>query len=1113
MDVTEWLRELGLEEYALAFRDNNIDGEVLRRLTAEDLRELGVASIGHRRRLLDAIAVLGERQPTAEASRTTPFTASGEAERRQLTVMFCDLVGSTALSSRLDPEDLREVIGAYHGCVAGTVAGFAGFVAKYMGDGVLVYFGYPEAHEDDAERAVRAGLAVIGVVGTLTTPERLSVRIGIASGLVVVGDLIGAGAAQERGVVGETPNLAARLQALAAPGTLVIAESTRRQIGGLFEIQDLGPQPLAGFAEPQRAARVLGESGILSRFEALRSEATPLIGRAEELDLLLRRWAQATAGEGQVVLLSGEPGIGKSRLTAAVQQNIGAARHIRIRYFCSPHHRESALYPVIAQLERAAGFERADMAETQLDKLEALLAPNHPADGDIALIAELLSVAGGERYPPLDLGPQRKKERLLSALLRQLDGLARRQPVLVIFEDVHWADPTSCELLDLMIDRVALMPILLVVTFRPEFQQAWSGRPHVTMQTLNRLGGGDCAVLVQELAGNAGLSGETVDEIVERTDGVPLFVEEVTKAVVEAGADRLALASIPASTLAVPATLHASLLARLDRLGSAVKQVAQTGAAIGREFSYELLSASIDQLGERELIDALHRLVEAGVVFQRGATPTAEYLFKHALVQDTAYSTLLRGARRDLHRRIAEALETKFPGLLAVRPEIAAHHFGEALEVEKAVAYWRRAGQASVAKCAVREATAQLRRGLDLLASLPEKLERKRLELDLQVTLTAALMGAKAYADPEVAATLERSRRLVTEIGGVGTPLHFSVLHGIWAVAYVGGNAKPAFDHATEFLSLAEAQPSSGPRLIGHRIRAASLMMGGHYREALPHSKMAVSLYRPDEHRELAFLYGQDLGANALCDLSRALWHSGYPDQASETADRAVFHAREFGHAYTLAHTLGHTAAAAVLARDAAKVERLAEESAAISGKHGFLLWSAHSELLLGWVAAQRGGAFDGIVRMRAGLAEATAMDTHSFEPLHLGLIAEALALDGRAKEGLALLDEALSRAAETGEVAAEAELRWLQGQLLQRLRTANAGAAEAAFAQAVSVARRQGSRGYELRAATSLARLWHGQGRRAEARDLLAPVYGWFTEGFDTADLRAAKSLLAELG
>jgi predicted ATPase len=621
------------------------------------------------------------------------------------------------------------------------------------------------------------------------------------------------------------------------------------------------------------------------------------------------------------------------------------------------------------------------------------------------------------------------------------------------------------------------MPVLLVVTFRPEFQHAWSGQPHVTMQALNRLGGRDCVVLVQQLAGNAGLSGDTVDEIVERTDGVPLFVEEVTKAVVEAGADRLALASIPASSVAVPATLYASLLARLDRLGAAVKQVAQTGAAIGREFSYGLLSASIDRLGERELNDALHRLVEAGVVFQRGAPPAAEYLFKHALVQDTAYGTLLRGARRDLHRRIAEALETRFPGLLEVRPEIAAHHFGEAAQVEKAVVYWRRAGQVSVAKSAVREAIAQLRRGLDLLASLPENPDRKRLELDLHVTLTAALMEAKGNADPEVSATLERSRRLVTETGGVGTPLHFSVLYGIWAVAYVSGKTRPALDHATEYLSLAKAQAASGPLLIGHRIRAASLMMGGHYRDALPRSKMAVSLYRPDEHREFAYRYGQDIGASALCYLFWALWHGGYPDQAAQTADRAVFHAREFGHAYTLAYTLWHAAMVAVFARDVAEVERLAEESAAISARHGFPLWSAFCEILLGWVVARQGRAFDGIVRMRAGLAAVRATGTRHSEPLHLGLIAEGLALDGRAKEGLALLDEALSRAAETGEVAAEAELRWLQGELLQRVETSSAGTAEAAFARAVGEARRQGSRGYELRAATSLARLWQDQG------------------------------------
>ena len=885
MDIGGWLRGLGLERYEQAFRENEIDLRVLPELTADDLKELGVAAIGHRRLLLKAIADLAAgagRAAAEDVPAASPANAPAEAERRQLTVMFCDLVGSTPLSTRFDPEDLREIVGAYHRCVADTVGRFGGFVAKYMGDGVLIYFGYPEAHEDDAERAARAGLAVIDAVGRLATQEPLNVRIGIATGLVVVGDLIGAGAAQERGVVGETPNLAARLQALARPGTLVVADSTRRQIGTLFEIEDLGPQPLAGFAEPQRAWRVVGESGVVSRFEALRSGTTPLVGRDEELDLLLRRWQQAKSGEGRVVLVSGEPGIGKSRLTAALSQRIETEPHTRLRYFCSPHDQDSALYPFIGQLERAAGFARDDTTTTKLDKLEALLGDG-AEPGDLSLIAEMLSLSGGERFPPLDLSPQRKKERTLAALLRQLQALARRQPVLMIFEDLHWIDPTSRELLDLTVEKIAALPVLLVATYRPEFQPPWVGQSQVTVIALNRLGRNEGATLVHRLAGNLGaLPPDVVDEIVERTDGVPLFVEELTKAVVEAGADRgyASISAVPPSSLAVPATLHASLLGRLDRLGPAAKNVAQVGAAIGRDFSHELLAAAVP-LAEPELQEALRRLVEAGLVFQRGAPPTAEYLFKHALVQDTAYSTLLRGPRQALHRRIAEALEQRFPDFVETRPEIVAHHYGEAAIADKAITYWHLAGKLSVAKSAVREAIAQLRRGLSLLDGLPETRERQQLELDIHVTLTQALMAGKGYADPETVAVLERANRLVTETGAVGTPLHFSVLYGLWLFNFNRGAIAAAVEHAANFLSFAQSQPSSGPLLVGHRILGHSLIFSGDYRAALAHFETAASLHRPDEHRNSAFHYGQDIGVSAFVMLSWALWHCGYPDQSA----------------------------------------------------------------------------------------------------------------------------------------------------------------------------------------------------------------------------------------
>ena len=572
MDVAAWLRGLGLEQYEPGFRNNDVDGEVLSELTADDLISIGVTSVGHRRKLLAAIAALGEPPTVIEsAASATPAPTSPptvDAERRQLTVMFCDLVGSTALSTRHDPEDLRELIGDYHRTVSEAVGRFDGFVAKYMGDGILIYFGYPQAHEDDAERAVRAGLAVIEAVGQLPAPQDLSVRLGIATGLAVVGDLIGEGAAQERGVVGETPNLAARLQGLALPNTLVIAAATRWQIGGLFNLADLGPRALAGFAEPQAAWRVLGESGVLSRFEALRSGTTPLVGRGEELDLLLRRWEQAKTGEGRVVLLSGEPGIGKSRLTAALYEHIKGEPHTRLRYFCSPHHQDSALYPVIVQLERAANFARDDGLATKLDKFATLLGPAAEI-GDISLLLELLSMPGGDRFAPLDLTPQRKKERTFAALLRQLEELVRRQPVLMIFEDLHWIDPTTREFLDLVFARIDRLPVLLVATFRPEFLPPWTGQPHVTVIALNRLGRSDGAAMVHRLAGNdASLPQDVIAEIVERTDGVPLFVEEMTKAVLEAGAEhgRADAGSMPSTGLGVPATLHASLMSRLDRL-------------------------------------------------------------------------------------------------------------------------------------------------------------------------------------------------------------------------------------------------------------------------------------------------------------------------------------------------------------------------------------------------------------------------------------------------------------------------------------------------------------------------------------------------------------------
>ena len=1116
MDVAAWLRGLGLEQYAQLFRDNDIDGEILRGMTAEDLKELGVSSFGHRRRLLNAIAALGGEPPTRDVAQSATSTTSAptspppiDAERRQLTVMFCDLVGSTALSTRFDPEDLRELIGDYHRAVADTVGRFDGFVAKYMGDGVLIYFGYPQAHEDDAERAVRAGLAVIEAVGRLPARQDLRVRLGIATGLAVVGDLLGEGAAQERGVVGETPNLAARLQALAAPNTLVIGEATRRQVGGLFELADLGPQALAGFAEPQSAWRVVGESGMLSRFEALRSGETPLVGREEEVELLLRRWEQAKSGEGRVVLISGEPGIGKSRLTAALSEQIGTEPHTRLRYFCSPHHQNSALYPVIVQLERAAGFERDDGPEAKLDKLETLLGPAAEI-GDVSLLVELLSVPGGDRFAPLELSPQRKKERTFAALVRQLEGLARTQPVLMIFEDLHWIDPTSREFLDLVLARIDCLPVLLAATFRPEFQPPWVGQAHATVIALNRLGRGDGAVMVERLAGNAALlPPDVIAEIVERTDGVPLFVEEMTKAVLEAGAERGGeiAASVPSAGLGVPATLQASLMARLDRLGPAAKGVAQIGAAIGREFSYEL-AASVGELAEERLQDALQRLVDAGLVFQRGTPPEAAYLFKHALVQDTAYSTLLRGPRRQLHARIAEALTAHYPELMDSQPELFAQHYAEAGLIEKSAAYWGKAGHGSAARSAMAEAAAQFRKGLDQLALLPDTPERQRQELEFQSALGAVLMAAKGFAAPEMGDAYARARELWEQLGSpsefLRIPFGQSVYHGY------RGELDLAMRPDEDLLRLSRQRNDTAGLLLGHVSSGRTLMFVGRLAPSRSHLEEALALDDPISHRSLMHQIGISPQVVSQGFLGIVLFCLGYPDQALAPSNAAIPEARRLAHPPSVAVSLTLGARLRLLVGDNTVLGEWADQLVAVATEQGFAWQRAMGTIYRGWFKVKNGDVNEGISLLRSGSAAYRATGAELWMPHHIALLARACEIAGQIEEAVTLLEDALQTAERTGEHWFAAELNRHKGQLL--LRQGQSEAAEELYRKALSIAEAQEAKLWELRAAVSLARLWGEQGRRVEARDLLAPVYGWFNEGFDTADLKEAKALIDEL-
>jgi class 3 adenylate cyclase/tetratricopeptide (TPR) repeat protein len=912
MDIADWLRKLGLEQYEPAFRANEIDARVLPSLTAEDLKDLGVDLVGHRRRLLDAIAALGT-EPAAVAGSPLPNPpppagegrVGAEAERRQLTVMFCDLVGSTGLSARLDPEDLREVIGAYHRAVAEIIAGFDGFVAKYMGDGVLVYFGYPRAHEDDAERAVRAGLGVIDGVSRLVIKSgKLQARVGIATGLVVVGDLIGEGSAQEQSVVGETPNLAARLQAFAEPGAVVIAGGTRRLVGDLFEYRDLGAVEVKGIAAPAPAWQVLRPSAVESRFEALRGSAlSPLIGRDEEIDLLLRRWARAKAGDGQVVLISGEPGIGKSRLTAALGDHLRTEPHLRLRYFCSPYHQDSALYPFIDQLDRAAGFAREDPPAARLEKLEALSARAAPLVEDVALLADLLCLPCSERCPLPNLTPHRKKERTLEALLRQLEGLARQQPILMVFEDAHWIDPTSRELLDLAVERVRSLPVLLVVTFRPEFQALWAGQPQVTMLALNRLDRRDRSALLAQIAGKA-LPDEVADQIAERTDGVPLFAEELTKSVLESGLlreerDRYVLdGALP--PFAIPTSLHDSLMARLDRLAS-VRMLAQIGAAIGREFSYELLRA-VSRVPEAELQDSLARLVASELVLQRGTPPDAVYSFKHALVQDAAHGSLLRSSRQQLHAQIAKALETQLPELMDSQPELFAQHYAEAGLVEESVACWGKAGHRSAARSAIAEAAAQFQKALDQLALLPDTPERQRQELEFCSALGAALRFVKGQAAPETGQAYARARQLWEQLGYPAEYLH--IPYGQSRYHVYCGELDLALRLDEDLLRVSRQRNDSRGLVLSHQSCGTGYGARGRFALSRSHLEAALSLYDPNSHHSLGPQTGSHPQVVAQAYLGIVLLCLGFPNQALFRANAAIAEARRLAHSPTIASAL-----------------------------------------------------------------------------------------------------------------------------------------------------------------------------------------------------------------
>jgi len=1035
--------------------------------------------------------------------------------------MFCDLVGSTELSTRLDPEDLQDVIRGYQDTVTKIIEGFGGFIAKYMGDGVLVYFGYPQAHEDDAERAVRAGLGILealpglnALVGAAKNID-LEVRVGIATGLVVVGEIVGVGTAEEKTVVGETPNLAARLQGLAPSNGIVISPETRRLTGEVFDYKDLGTQELKGFAEPVAAWQVLGQSTAGTWFEGLhRGALTQLVGREHELGLLRRAWEQSRAGIGQVVSVSGEPGIGKSRLVDALGAELNRKDCTRITLRCSPYHTNSALYPVIAHLERVLRWQREDDAEVKLAKLEEALRDFSLAlDEAIPLLAALLSLPLSEdRYPPLNYTPQQQKQQTLDAIVAWLLEEAERHPVLQVWEDLHWADPSTLELLALEIEQAPTAPILNVLTFRPDFVPLWSQRSHMMPLTLNRLERPEVEALILHHAGGKALPEEVVEHVANKTDGVPLYVEELTKAILETDLlreqkDRFELTGSLAK-ISIPTTLQDSLMARLDRQPT-VREVAQLGSVLGREFTYEMLRP-IATMKEANLQKGLELLVDAEMLYQRGRAPNAKYIFKHALVQDAAYQSLLKRTRQQYHRQVAELLEVRFPETVETHPELLAHHYTEAASFDQAISNWQKAGQRAIARSANAEAVNHLSRGLALLKELPESPQKVEQELMMELALGPALVATYGYADPRVRSAYDRAWELCQRIGD--RPHAFIVLRGRQLHEMLAGEVPKARDLAEELLDLAEAERDSASLVGGRHALAQTSFYLGDFTAAQTHADAGIATYDRSEHTFPNWPGGHP-GEQCYIWSALATWMLGYPSRAHQLIEEAIALASgEESSPFSLANTLAFAALIHVLRREPPSAQARTEASMKICLEQRIPFWLEWGRVVHGWALAAQGQDEEGVGEICRGIEAFRALGSKGLTALLLTLQAEVFAGLGRRAEALSAAVEAFDMMEINKGPWWEAEIHRITGELVLAKHDDSAAEAENSFSQALDTARQQKAKSLELRTATSLARLWLARGKADEARELLAPIHDWFTEGFDTLDLKDAKILLEEL-
>ncbi len=1144
-DISEWLEELGLSKYSGIFAENEIDLEVIPELTEADLRELQLP-MGPRKKLLKAIAALtpglsvdlDRDEPLARSQSAATITveaeqfsddaepqavsapAYAEAERRQLTVMFCDLVGSTELSTRLDPEDLQEVIRAYQEACAKVVARYNGYVAKYMGDGVLVYFGYPQAHENDAERAARAGLGIveamadIGSAHALLGEVDLTVRVGINTGLVVVGDIVGEGASEEASVVGETPNVAARLQALSEPNQVVIGPLTHELIGEAFAYESLGPRRLKGIAEPVHAWRVLREGDLDGDDEAAPLEGgLPLVGRQEELGLLLRSWEASKKGHGQAVLIQGEAGIGKSRLVEALREQVSREDYIWVAHRCSPYHANSTLYPAIEHLKRVMGWKPEDGAEAKIEKLEAALkGQSLPLEEAVPLYAELMSLPlPVGRYAPLELSAKQKREQTLDALVGWLLEMAERTPVLNVWEDLHWADPTTLELLALYIEQSPTVSMMNLLTYRPEFAPPWTMRSHMTPITLNRLERPEVEALIGYQANGKAVPSEVVEHIVGKADGVPLYVEELTKTILESDYIREEAArytlSGSLSEIAIPATLQDTLMARLDRLPR-VRELAQLGAVLGREFAYEMLQA-LAEVEEPSLLDGLDQLVDAELLYRRGRAPRAKYIFKHALIQDAAYESLLKRTRQRHHQQVAALMEERFPETVGAQPELVAHHYTEAGNSERAVHYWRRAGERARTQGANLEAIAYLTKGIELVHELPDSEERTHQEVSLQLSLGHATIVAKGHGAAGAEAAYTRALALCERLGDV--PERVPTLYGLWKSYVVTRPLGEINDVAMQLRRIAEEKQVTEIHVIAHYALGYAALCMGNLSGARSNFEEGIAQYLPSQRSAETYRAAQDPGVACRGYLAMTDWLLGFPERALSRSRESVELAEELGDRFSLAYAFCFPGAI-VSETCGGDTNTIVERGLEVATAGGFSLWIAFGKVQRARLRYRDQASESVLDELRQSVVAIPQMGVHTITSYYTSLFARACQEAGRAEEGLKALDDAQAGIEARGECWWEAEIQRLRGDILLSQSAENAGDAETCFEQALNISRKQEAKSLELRAAMSLARLRQQQGKGNDARESLRDCYAWFTEGFDTADLCEAKALLNEL-